>query len=76
MQVRLNSAISNMDTRKTNLAESLSRIQDTDIAAETARNAKNQILLQAGMQGVQQAKQLSQGSLSLIRAIGAYGGKR
>ena len=76
MQVRLNSAISNMDTRKTNLAESLSRIQDTDIAAKTARNAKNQILLQAGMQGVQQAKQLSQGSLSLIRAIGAYGGKR
>jgi flagellin len=64
---RLTAAVSNLQTMQTNLAASLSRIQDTNIASETAMLSKQQVLSQAGAAILAQANQSPQLALSLLR---------
>jgi flagellin len=52
---------------QTNMNASLSRIQDTDVASETASLSKNQVLSQAGAAILSQANQTPQLALSLLR---------
>ena len=65
--VRFASAVSTMQTTSVNLSASFSRIMDTDYAAETASQAKNNILQQAGTAVLAQANQTPQTVLSLLR---------
>lgn len=64
---RFGSAVSNLQSMQTNTSAALSRIQDTDIAAETANLSKNQVLSQAGAAILAQANQTPQVALSLLR---------
>jgi len=66
-QNRLESAISNLTTNSTNLADARSRIVDTDYSAETTALAKAQILSQASTAMLAQANQSQQNVLSLLR---------
>ena len=45
---RLTSAVTSLQSMETNTSASLSRVQDTDIAAETANLSKQQVLSQGG----------------------------
>lgn len=67
MQNRLNVTMSNLQTYSTNLEAANSRIVDVDVAAETARLTKQQILVQAGSSMLAQANQGPQIALSLLR---------
>ena len=64
---RLTTTVSNLQSMQSNLAASLSRIQDTDVAAETAAMSKNQVLSQAGAAVLAQANQAPQLALSLLK---------
>jgi len=64
---RFDSVISNLKTRVETSSNSLSRIQDSDFAKETASLVGNQILQQAGVAMLAQANQLPQMVLSLIQ---------
>ena len=66
VQNRLDSALSNMETYVENLSSAESQIRDADFAFETAELAKNQILQQAGVSVLAQAKTMNQGALSLL----------
>jgi flagellin len=66
VQNRLDSALSNMETYTENLESAESQIRDADFAFETAELAKNQILQQAGVSVLAQAKTMNQGALSLL----------
>ena len=66
-QNRLESAIANLSTNSTNLADARSRIVDTDYSAETTALAKAQILSQASTAMLAQANQSQQNVLSLLR---------
>jgi flagellin len=66
VQNRLDSALSNMETYTENLEGAESQIRDADFAFETAELAKNQILQQAGVSVLAQAKTMNQGALSLL----------
>ncbi len=63
---RLNIAVSNSQTIRTNLAAATSRIRDVDVADETAQLARSQVLLQAGTSILAQANQSPQSALSLL----------
>jgi flagellin len=65
--VRFASAVATMQTTSVNLSASFSRIMDTDYAAETAAQAKNNILQQAGTAVLAQANQTPQTVLTLLR---------
>ncbi len=65
--VTLGSAVASLQTASVNLSASFSRIMDTDYAAETASQAKNNILQQAGTAILAQANQTPQNVLSLLR---------
>ena len=65
-QNRLDSALGNMETYVENLEGAESQIRDADFAYETAELAKNQILQQAGVSVLAQAKAMNQGVLSLL----------
>lgn len=67
MQNRLSVTMSNLDTYVTNLEAANSRIVDVDVASETARLTKQQILVQAGASMLAQANQGPQIALSLLR---------
>ncbi len=67
LQNRLESTISNLSVSSENLSAARSRIQDTDFAKETAMMTRAQILQQAGVSIIQQANQLPQLALSLLR---------
>lgn len=67
MQNRLQVTMSNISTYKTNLEAANSRIVDVDVAAETARLTREQILVQAGASMLAQANQSPQIALSLLR---------
>ncbi|MEE9384452.1 MAG: flagellin [Nannocystaceae bacterium] len=67
MQNRLTVTISNIDTYSTNLESAKSRIVDVDVAKETARMTKQQVLVQAGAAMLAQANQSPQVALSLLR---------
>lgn len=65
--VTLASAVASLQTESVNLSASYSRIMDTDYAAETAAQARNNILQQAGTAVLAQANQTPQNVLSLLR---------
>jgi flagellin len=65
--VRFGSAVATMQTESVNLSASFSRIMDTDYAAETASQARNNILQQAGTAVLAQANQTPQTVLTLLR---------
>ncbi|TPV95511.1 MAG: flagellin FliC [Myxococcales bacterium FL481] len=67
MQNRLTVTISNIDTYSTNLDAAKSRIIDVDVAAETSRLTRQQVLVQAGTAMLAQANQSPQVALSLLR---------
>jgi flagellin len=66
VQNRLDSALSNMETYTENLEAAESQIRDADFAYETAELAKNQILQQAGVSVLAQAKSINQGVVNLL----------
>jgi flagellin len=65
-QNRLLTTINNLATSHENLSAANSRIRDADIAAETAKFASTQILMQAGVSILAQANQQPSLALSLI----------
>jgi len=65
-QNRLDSALANMETYVENLESAEGQIRDADFAYETAELAKNQILQQAGVSVLAQAKNMNEGVLNLL----------
>jgi len=63
---RLESTIQNLMTTSENTAASLSRIMDTDYAAESTRLAKAQVLQQASISILAQANATTQSVLKLL----------
>jgi len=63
----LSSAVATLQTASVNYSASYSRVMDTDYAAETAAQAKNNILQQAGTAVLAQANQTPQTVLTLLR---------
>ncbi len=66
VQNRLTSTINNLQVSAENQSAANSRIRDTDFAAETAKNAKLNILTQAGTSVLSQANLKSQQALALL----------
>lgn len=66
IQNRLASTIKNLATQRENLSAANSRIRDVDVADETVRQTRAQILMQAGISVLSQANQLPQMALQLI----------
>jgi flagellin len=64
---RLNSALNNMETFVETTKAAESNIRDADFGKETAQLAQNQILQQAGVSILSQAKQVSQGAMGLLQ---------
>lgn len=67
VQNRFVSAISSLSVASENLSAARSRIQDADVAQETAELTRTQILIQAGVSVLAQANQLPSVALSLLR---------
>jgi len=66
LQNRLQSTVNNLNVYDENLSTAKSRIRDTDMAAETAEMAKNNILTQADVSVLSQANQNNMLALKLI----------
>ncbi|MCR9162819.1 MAG: flagellin [Nannocystaceae bacterium] len=66
MQNRLEVTVSNLRVEEENLTAANSRIKDVDVARETARLTRNQIMSQAGTAMLAQANQLPQAALQLL----------
>ncbi len=66
VQNRFLSAISSLSVASENLSAARSRIQDADVAQETAELTRTQILIQAGVSVLAQANQLPSVALSLL----------
>lgn len=67
VQNRLTSTISNLQNISENLSAANGRIMDADFAKETSEMTKNQIMMQAGVAMLAQAKQLPQQVLQLLQ---------
>jgi len=67
IQNRLQSVTNNLEVSIENVSAANSRVRDTDIAAETAELAKNNILMQAGTSVLAQANQSSSIALNLLK---------
>jgi flagellin len=67
VQNRLDSTISNLMNVSENLSAANGRIVDADFAGETSNMSKQQILMQAGVAMLAQAKQLPQQVLQLLQ---------
>jgi flagellin len=67
VQNRMESTISNLMNVSENLSAANGRIMDADFASETANMTKQQILAQAGVAMLAQAKQLPQQVLELLK---------
>jgi flagellin len=63
----LSSAVASLQVASVNYSASYSRVMDTDYAAETAAQARNSILQQAGSAVLAQANQNTQTVLTLLR---------
>jgi flagellin len=63
---RLDVATSNIQTMRLNISAANSRIRDVDVADETAKMSRNQVLTQAGISVLAQANQLPQLAFGLI----------
>jgi flagellin len=66
-QNRLEHSISNLDTTSENMTESLSRIEDVDMAEEMANYTQKNVLAQAGTSMLAQSNQRPQTILSLLQ---------
>jgi flagellin len=66
VQNRLDSAINNAQVYTENVESARSRIQDADFAEETANMTKYQIMQQAGVAALAQAKNMNQSVVSLL----------
>lgn len=66
-QNRLEHSISNLDVSSENMTESLSRIEDVDMADEMANYTQKNVLAQAGTSMLAQANQRPQSILSLLQ---------
>jgi len=66
LQNRLTSVVDNLGVTEENYSEANSRIRDVDVAAETAKLTKNQILAQAGTSVLAQANQAPNFALKLL----------
>jgi len=64
---RLNSALNNLETFVETTQAAESQIRDADFGAETAQLAQNQILQQAGVSILTQAKGINQAALCLLQ---------
>jgi flagellin len=64
---RMEVATSNIQTMRLNLSAANSRIRDVDVAEETSKMSRNQVLAQAGVSVLAQANQLPQLALGLVR---------
>jgi flagellin len=64
---RLEVTVSNIQTARLNTAAANSRIRDVDVAEETSKMAREQVLQQAGTAILAQANQLPQIALTLLR---------
>lgn len=67
-QNRLEHAITSLDVTGENMTEALSRIEDTDMAAEMASYTQYSVLTQAGTAMLAQANQRPQNILSLLQS--------
>jgi flagellin len=67
-QNRLEHSISNLDVSSENMTESLSRIEDVDMAEEMAEYTQKNVLAQAGTSMLAQANQRPQSILSLLQS--------
>jgi flagellin len=63
---RLNSVVSTIQTSSENLSAANSRIRDVDVAEETSKMSRSQVLLQAGVSVLAQANQMPQLALKLL----------
>ena len=63
---RLQVATNNIQTMRLNLSGANSRIRDVDVADETSKMSRNQVLSQAGISVLAQANQLPQLAFGLI----------
>jgi flagellin len=63
---RLEVATSNIQTMRLNISAANSRIRDVDVAEETAKMSRNQVLTQAGVSILAQANQLPQLAAQLL----------
>jgi flagellin len=63
---RLQIAVANTQTIRTNLEAANSAIRDVDVAEETSQLARSQVLLQAGTSVLAQANQIPQLALQLV----------
>jgi len=66
LQNRLTSTVDNLGVQNENISAANSRIRDTDIAAATADQARNSVLLQANTSVLAQANQMPQVAMKLI----------
>jgi flagellin len=64
---RLNNALNNLETFTETTQAAESQIRDADFGAETAQLAQNQILQQAGVSILTQAKGINQAALGLLQ---------
>ena len=64
---QLQNAYDNLETQKTNMSQGFSRIMDVDIASESTRLAKYNILVQSSASMLAQANALSEMALILMR---------
>ncbi|MDR3323138.1 MAG: hypothetical protein LBS89_02925 [Zoogloeaceae bacterium] len=67
MQTRFEGVLTQLSAAQENTEAAVSRIMDTDYAAETAKLARAQILQQAGVAMLAQANAIPQNVLSLLR---------
>jgi flagellin len=67
VQNRMTVTVSNLATSVENLTAANGRIRDVDVAEESAKMTKSQILSQAGLAVLAQANQLPQSALSLLK---------
>jgi flagellin len=63
---QLQSAVATIQTASENLSAANSRVRDVDVAEETSKLSRNQILAQAGISVLAQANQLPQMALKLL----------
>ena len=68
-QIRLGSALNNLNSQIENLTAAVSTIRDADIAYELTNLTKNQILVQAGAAMLGQANLIPQAVLTLIENV-------
>jgi len=64
---RMDVASNSIQTMRLNISAANSRIRDVDVADETAKMSRNQVLTQAGVSVLAQANQLPQLAFGLIR---------